>query len=186
MTFLHSIKNQMKILKLAIILNLFLPTLLLAHGPTPQKAKERITINLPVEKVWELVKHFDRISDWHSDIKSSSGDGKLESGGIRTLTFQNGEELVDELDSFSDKDHEYSFRIKKENVKALPVSSYSVTLQVTPGENENTSVVNLKSRFYRGDTGNTPTDNLNDEAAVKAMTDYFKNGLDNLKKKLEK
>jgi mxaD protein len=43
----------------------------------------------------------------------------------------------------------------------------------------------LKSRFYRGDTGNSPPENLNDEAAVNAMNQFFKNGLAGLKQKLE-
>jgi mxaD protein len=175
----------MNIRKLGITTLFCLPALVIAHGPTPQKAKESITINVPVDRVWETVKQFDKISEWHSDIKVSKGDGKLESGGSRTVTFQNGEELVDELDFYSEKDHEYSYRIKKENVKAIPVSSYSVTLQVVPGDSQGSSTINLKSRFYRGDTGNTPPDNLNDEVAVKAMTEHFKNGLTSLKQKLE-
>lgn len=175
----------MKKLILTSFCILLISPLLFAHGPTPQKAKENITINAPVEKVWAIVKQFDKLSDWHSDIKASSGDGKLESGGIRTITFQNGEQLSDELDFFSDKDHEYSYRIKQENVKALPVSSYSVTVQVVAGDKPDTSIVNLKSRFYRGDTGNTPPDNLNDEAAVKAMTAHFTNGLASLKQRIE-
>lgn len=180
------LERTMKIHKLFITLIFFLPIALFAHGPTPQKAKESITINAPVDKVWEVVKQFDKISEWHSDIKTSSGDGKLESGGTRTLTFQNGEELSDELDAFSEQDHEYSYRMKKDNVKALPVSSYSISVQVGSGENSSDSIVTLKSRFYRGDTGNTPSDQLSDEAAVAAMNAYFKNGLNSLKQKLEK
>lgn len=133
-----------------------------------------------------MIKQFDGIDNWHKDINKSAGDGKLESGGTRTLTFQNGEQIVDELDFYSDKDHEYSYRLKTENVKALPTSSYSVTVQLTAGDNADSSVVTFKSRFYRGDTGNTPPEQLNDEAAVKAMTAYFKNGLESLKQKLEK
>lgn len=165
---------------------MFFPSLLLAHGPTPQKAKESITINVPADKVWDVVKQFDGIANWHSDIKNSTGDGKHESGGMRTLTFENGEQLVDELDFYSDKDHEYSYRLKTENVKALPTSSYSVSVLVAPGNAANTSIVTFKSRFYRGDTGNTPPENLNDEAAVKAMNSFFRNGLSSLKQKLEK
>lgn len=169
-----------------VIFFLLFPGFLWAHGPTPQKAKESIAINVPVDKAWELVKQFDSIANWHSDIKNSAGDGKLESGGMRTLTFQNGEQLVDELDFYSDKDHEYSYRLKTENVKALPTSSYSVSVLVAPSDAANTSIVTFKSRFYRGDTGNTPPEHLNDEAAVKAMNDFFKNGLNSLKQKLEK
>ncbi|WP_416183037.1 SRPBCC family protein [Methylicorpusculum sp.] len=89
------------------------------------------------------------------------------------------------MDYYSDKDHEYSYRQKIENIKALPVSSYSLELQVSPGQDASSSTVTLKSRFYRGDTGNTPPENLTDEAAVKAMNAFFKNGLNGLKKKME-
>lgn len=164
---------------------LLLPLSALAHGPTPQKAKESITLNSTADTVWEAVKRFDGIANWHPDVKHSQGDGKHESGGTRTITLQNGGQLVEELDFYSDAGHEYSYRLKTENTQAFPVSSYSVTLQVTPGADANSSNVVLKSRFYRGDTGNTPPESLNDEAAVKAMNLFFKNGLEGLKQKLE-
>ncbi|MDO9106565.1 MAG: SRPBCC family protein [Methylovulum sp.] len=165
---------------------LLFPLLSLAHGPTPQKAKESVSINAPIATVWETVKAFGSIANWHPDIKQSTGDGKHESGGTRTITLQNGGQLLEELDYYSDKDHEYSYRLKTENVQAFPASSYSVTLKVLPGIDTGNSNVELKSRFYRGDTGNTPPEHLNDEAAVKAMNAFFKNGLDGLKQKLEK
>lgn len=156
-----------------------------AHGPTPQKTKESITLNAPVAKVWAVIKGFGAIADWHPDLKKSEGDGNNQSGGKRTLTFQNGETLVEELDYYNDAEHEYSYRLKTENTKAFPTSSHTVEIKVVHGDAADTSVVTLKSRFYRGDTGNTPPDNLNDEAAVKAMTQFFKNGLNGLKSKVE-
>jgi mxaD protein len=156
-----------------------------AHGPTPQKAKESITINAPVTKVWAAVNQFDDIATWHPDLKKSEGDGKNQSGGLRTLTFKNDATLVEELDYYNEAEHEYSYRLKTENTAALPTSSHSVELKVTHGESADSSIVTIKSRFYRGDTGNTPPENLNDEAAVKAMTQFFKNGLNSLKTKLE-
>lgn len=165
---------------------LLFPVTSLAHGPTPQKAKESVTINLSVDEVWNAVKQFDAIASWHPDVKVSSGDGKNASDGIRTITLQNDGRLVESLDFYSDKDHEYNYRLKTENVTAFPVSSYTINFQVTAGDNANTSEVILKSRFYRGDTGNTPPENLNDAAAVKAMNAFFKNGLAGLKQKLEK
>jgi mxaD protein len=156
-----------------------------AHGPTPQKAKESIIINAPADAVWNEVKQFDAISTWHPDVKASQGDGKHESGGTRTITLQNDGQLVEELDYYNDQQQEYSYRLKTENVKAFPASSYSIELQVKAGDDAGHSVVTLKSRYYRGDTGNTPPENLNDEAAVKAMTQFFRNGLAGLKQKLE-
>jgi mxaD protein len=176
----------MKFTPAALIAFLLFPVASLAHGPTPQKAKESVVINAPVDAVWAAIKQFDGISGWHPDVKESTGDGKHESGGTRTITLQNGGQLVEELDFYSDKDHEYSYRLKTENVQAFPTSSYSIAMQLTAGETADSSVVTLKSRFYRGDTSNTPPENLSDEAAVKAMDAFFKNGLSGLKQKLEK
>ncbi len=176
----------MKCLPLLLLSSLLLPVTSSAHGPTPQKAKESITINAPVDKVWQAVKQFDAIASWHPDVKASSGDGKNASDGSRTITLQNDGLLVETLDYYSDKDHEYNYRLKTENVTAFPVSSYTTNLQVRAGDEADTSVVTLKSRFYRGDTGNTPPDHLNDAAAVQAMNSFFKNGLAGLKRKLEK
>ncbi len=165
---------------------LLFPVTSLAHGSTPQKAKESIIINASVETVWNAIKQFDAIASWHPDVKASSGDGKNASDGIRAITLQNDGQLVESLDFYSDKDHEYNYRLKVENVTAFPVGSYTTNLQITAGADANTSVVTLKSRFYRGDSGNTPPENLNDAAAVKAMNAFFKNGLMGLKQKLEK
>lgn len=168
------------------LLALTLPQVSMAHGPTPQKAKESIVINASINKVWDLVKEFSAIAQWHPDVKSSQGDGRHESGGMRTLVLQNGGELTDELDFYSDKDHEYSYRLKKENTQAFPVSSYSISLQVTPAPEADKTLITLKSRFYRGDTSNSPSESQNDAAAVTAMNAFFKHGLDGLQQKMAK
>ncbi|MBL6987872.1 MAG: SRPBCC family protein [Methylobacter sp.] len=173
-------------LPLILLSFLLFPATSLAHGPTPQKASESITINAPVDEVWNAIKQFDAIASWHPDVKASSGDGKNASDGTRTITLQNDGQLVESLDFYSDKDHEYNYRLKVENVTAFPVGSYTTNLQAKAGADANTSVVTLKSRFYRGDSGNTPPENLNDAAAVKAINAFFKNGLTGLKQKLEK
>ncbi|TRW94539.1 SRPBCC family protein [Candidatus Methylobacter oryzae] len=175
--------NRLPLILLGFLL---FPVASVAHGPTPQKAKESITINASVDTVWNVIKQFDAIANWHPDVKASSGDGKNAPDGIRTITLQNDGQLVESLDFYSDKDHEYNYRLKVENVTAFPVGSHTTNLQVTAGDDANTSVVTLKSRFYRGDSGNTPPENLNDAAAVKAMNAFFKNGLIGLKQKLEK
>ncbi|WP_150047681.1 SRPBCC family protein [Methylomonas rhizoryzae] len=156
-----------------------------AHGPTPQKAKQSVTIAASADKVWQTVKQFDAIASWHPGVKSSEGDGNNQSGGKRTLVFANGGSIVEELDYYNEAEREYSYRLKTENPAAFPTSSHSVELKVAAGEAPNTSVVTLKSRFYRGDTGNTPPDNLNDAAAVQAMTEFFEQGLNGLKSRVE-
>lgn len=157
-----------------------------AHGPTPQKAKESINIHASVASVWAAVKDFDGIANWHPALKGSQGDGKNQSGGTRTLTFQNDQTLVEELDYYNDAEHEYSYRLKTENVQALPTSSHTVEIKVIHGDSADSSIVTLKSRFYRGDTGNTPPAHLSDDAAVAAMIGFLQDGLKGLKAKLEK
>jgi mxaD protein len=78
----------------------------------------------------------------------------------------------------------YSYRLAKENVDAMPVSFYSATIEVKPGANGG-SEVEWIGRFYRADTGNFPPPEKSDEAATKAMTDFFRAGLEALKQKAE-
>ena len=64
------------------------------------------------------------------------------------------------------------------------MSSYTTAIQLI-AEGDKTKV-KWKSRFYRGDTSNSPPERLNDEAAVKAMNSFIMNGLEGLKEAVEK
>ncbi len=154
-----------------------------AHGPTPKKADKSIVINASIDKVWDVIKNFDKISDWHPDVLSSAGDGKNKSGSERSITLKSGV-LEEGLDYYSGTDYEYNYRLKTENTDVFPVSSYTTAIQLI-AEGDKTKV-KWKSRFYRGDTGNTPPKRLNDESAVKAMNNFILNGLEGLKAELEK
>lgn len=79
----------MKRLPLMLLSFLLFPVNSLAHGPTPQKGLESITINGSVDAVWDVIKQFDAIASWHPDVKASSGDGKNASDDIRIITLQN-------------------------------------------------------------------------------------------------
>lgn len=153
-----------------------------AHGPTPQKADESIMINTSIDKVWAVIKNFDQIASWHPDVKSSSGDGNNASGGVRSMTLASGA-LQESLDYYSETDHEYNYRLKAENTDVFPVSSYTMAIQLI-AEGDKTQV-KWKSRFYRGDTGNSPSKKLDDEAAINAMNRFILNGLKGLKETVE-
>ncbi len=154
-----------------------------AHGPTPQKADKSIIIDAPIEKVWEVIKYFDDMALWHPDVISCTGDGKNKSGSERKLTLESGI-LEEGLDYYSDKDHEYNYRLKTENTEVFPVSSYTTAIQLIAEGNK--TKVKWQSRFYRGDTSNTPPKSLSDEAAVKAMNSFIESGLQGLKDAVEK
>lgn len=78
----------------------------------------------------------------------------------------------------------YSYRIDKVDVKVLPVNNYSSTITVLPAEGGK-STVEWRGAFYRGYPNNDPPPELNDDAAIKAVTALYRKGLDNLKKKFE-
>ena len=164
-------------------LSMLLAGAALAHGPTPQKVSETITIKAKPDAVWKLAGDFAGIKDWHPAVETSEGAKDNTDGGTRTVTLKNGGVLKESLDDYKADGFTYSYRLGDADLKALPVSSYSATLTVSPdGEG---SKVEWMGRFYRGDTGNEPPENLSDAAGKEALTKYFGEGLKGLKAKVE-
>ncbi|BDA85160.1 MxaD family protein [Aureimonas sp. SA4125] len=153
-----------------------------AHGPTPQKMDQSITIAAPAEKVWAVVGDFAGIAAWNPAIKSAEATGGTERGATRSLTLEKGA-ITESLDSYSAERRVYSFRLSRENVAAFPVSFYTAKITVTEAGDEST--VRWIGRFYRGDTGNFPSPEQDDAAATTAMTDYIETALAGLKTKVE-
>ena len=155
----------------------------LAHGPTPQKVEESIIITAPPEAVWKVLGSFGGIADWHPLVKSATATGGDAAGAERVLTLAKGE-VGEGLDEYDAPARRYGYRMSKENIEALPVSFYTATIEVkeAPGGSE----VLWIGRFYRADTTNEPPEEYNDEAAIAAMTDFFKQGLEGLKAKVGK
>ena len=78
----------------------------------------------------------------------------------------------------------YGYRLSKENIETLPVSFYTASISVKAGA-AGGSEVEWTGRFYRADTTNEPPEHLNDAAAVKAMSDFMRVGLQGIKDKAE-
>jgi mxaD protein len=154
-----------------------------AHGPTPQKVEEKIEIAAPPEKVWGIIKDFAKVSDWNPVVSKSEGTGGNENGATRTITLKTGD-LQEGLDYYSEKEMTYLYRLSKEKVDVLPVSSYTAEITVKPSASGG-SLVTWIARLYRADTGNEPAPDKNDAAAVKAMKAYLTEGLQGLKAKAE-
>ena len=155
----------------------------LAHGPTPQKVGQSVTIKASPDAVWKVAGDFAGIGRWHPQAAKAEGSAGGAEGGSRTLTLKNGGTLAESLDEYKPEGRTYSYRMSEADLKALPVSSYSATLTVTP-EGDGSKVEWL-GRFYRGDTGNEPPEDLSDEAGRAAMNRYFSEGLQGLKAAVE-
>jgi mxaD protein len=155
----------------------------LAHGPTPQKVDHTVTIHASPDAVWKVVGPFSGIGAWHPDVAKVEATGGDAEGGVRKVTLKTGGTLVEGIDEWKGPEHTYSYRMSDPDLKALPVSSYSATLTVAPDGDG--SKVEWMGRFYRGDTGNEPPEDLSDAAGREAMNRYFAAGLKGLKAKVE-
>jgi len=155
-----------------------------AHGPTRQKVTEKIEINASADVVWALIGNFADAS-WLPMVESSEGDEGTEKGAKRTLTLGPDIKIHETLKKYNANKMMYSYRIPvaTHDVNILPVTNYSSTLSVK--ENGSGSIVTWKGAFYRGYPNNDPPAELNDEAAVKAVSELYRVGLAHLKELAE-
>lgn len=154
-----------------------------AHGPTRQKITVSQEINAPAEKVWAVVGNFQDMS-WHPAVAKTEGKGGNAANATRTLTLQGGGTIQELLGKHEPEKMSFHYYIEKVDVKVLPVTNYSSWLTVIP-DGPGKSKVEWRGAFYRGYPNNNPPPELNDEAAIKAVTAVYKAGLEGLKKKME-
>lgn len=155
-----------------------------AHGPTRQKVTESVTINAAPDAVWAKVKDFGALHTWHPAVESTTAPDGNKAGSRRTLKLKGGGTVVEELETYSEADKSFSYRMKEAG--PIPVTNYSSTLTVKAGSAAGTSTVEWRGAFYRGFPGNDPPADKNDDAAVAAITNIYKTGLANLKTVAEK
>lgn len=175
----------MKTLFAALVAGLvaFVPMTASAHGPTRQKVTETVEINAPADKVWAVVSNFQDMS-WHPAVEKTEGEGGSEIGATRKLTLKGGGVLEEGLEKFDAAKMMLFYRLEKDDVAVLPVTNYSsrITVKDLGGDK---SEVTWWGAFYRGYPNNDPPPELNDEAAINAVTGVYKSGLEALKAKIE-
>ena len=69
--------------------------------------------------------------------------------------------------------------------KVEPIAWYNWNISLKKND-DGTSTVLCKAAFYRAYVNNDPPPELNEAAAIKAVTEFFQAGLSNLKSTLEK
>jgi len=154
-----------------------------AAPPQTLKVVETVEIRAPVEKVWAAVKDFDGLHKWHpgfsSDVLVSGADGKP--GAVRKLTVKDGPSFTERLLGYDDAHHSYRYMIVE---SPLPITNYSSTISVRPGQAGMTKVV-WSGSFKRKNASDDPPEAESDAGAIKLVTGVYRGGLDNLKKMLE-
>lgn len=155
-----------------------------AHGPSRQRVEERITVDVPAAKAWALIGDFNGLHRWVPAVAESVATNGNDPGSERTLTIKGGEQLKESLEAYDPATMTLRYRMKTPNVKVLPVNNYSATIFVTE-EGPSRSTVHWKGAFYRGYMNNDPPAELNDDAAIKAVSGLYQASLANLKKVIE-
>ncbi len=158
-----------------------------AHGPTRQKVSESIDIDAPPAAVWAVAGDFQSADSWMPMVESSSGEGGNGEGATRTLVLGGGAGEVNEVIKRYDAERMImSYRIPQatHDVNVFPVSNYSSTLSVRANDSGG-STVTWRGAFYRGYMNNDPPENLNDDAAVAAVSGLYQAALKGLKERVE-
>lgn len=157
-----------------------------AHGPSRQKVEITVDVDAPADKVWARIGNFHDMS-WHPAVANTAGEGGNVVGAARVLTLQgDGTATInEELTRYSAEKMSYSYKITAVDVKVLPVTNYTSHLTVS-ANGEGKSKVEWRGAFYRGFPNNDPPPELNDEAAINAVTGVYQGGLDALKAAMEK
>ena len=155
-----------------------------AHGPTRQKAEESIVINAPAAKVWALVGDFNGLDKWVPPVEASSATNGNTVGSVRTLSITGGEKLNEVLESYDAGAMKLGYKMREPNTKVLPANNYSANITVA-AQGATASKVTWRGAFYRGFMNNNPPAELNDDAALKAVSGLYKVSLEKLKKVAE-
>ena len=175
-----------KLLRICSWSLIVVPALGLADALTRLKLTEQTEIKAPPAKVWEMIKDFCSISNWHPAIANCVSEGGNAAGAERVLTLkQEGNPRIDEeMLTYDEAAMTFKYKIKKVDPKVLPVTSYSSFMSVRPN-NKGGSIVSWNGDFCRGYPNNNPPPELNDQAAIKAVTGIYQSGLASLKKLAE-
>ena len=167
---------------LLVVFGLLIPAMAMAHGPTRQKVTLTTEVAAEPAEVWAAIGDFQDLT-WHPAVVSQTGEGGNEIDATRQLYLSDqgadGPTIDEVLYKYDAEKMTYSYRITEVAVEVLPVTNYSSHLTVKPLDGGG-SLVEWRGAFYRGYPNNDPPPELNDEAAISAVTGVYQAGLDAL------
>ena len=155
-----------------------------AHDAQRVKYVASVQIAAPAARIWSVIGHFHDLS-WDNQVARTSGAGGDTPDAKRTVTLKSGAVLPDEeLERYEPENFTYATFLPHVDVKALPVTNFSSILVVLP-QPDGTSRVEWRCAFYRGFPNFGPPPELNEAAAIKAVTALTQPALDGLKARME-
>ena len=155
-----------------------------AHDAQRVKYVASVHIAAPAAKIWAVIGHFHDLS-WDNQVAKTSGSGGDTPDSTRTITLKSGAVLPDEeLERYEPENFTYATFLPHVDVKTFPVTNFASILVVLP-QPDGGSRVEWRCAFYRGYPNFGPPPELNEAAAIKAVTALTQPALDGLKAKME-
>lgn len=127
-------------------------------------------VNVPADKLWELIGGFNALQDWHPAVEKSESKGQGK-GATRTLSLAGGGTIVERLEEVNDNEHVYTYSIMD---SPLPVANYVATIRVRDEGDGKKSIVEWSGEF-------NPS-GASEQDAMKVVEGIYQAGLENLKK----
>jgi hypothetical protein len=133
-------------------------------------------LSAPVEDVWEIVRDFNGLPNWHPGIKASEiedGCGPECTacvGSVRHFQLANGEWMREQLLALSDLDFSVTYSILETGMK---LKNYVATLKLTP-------VTATDETFAEWEAVFDVTDPAAEEETAETVHSVFESGLENL------
>ena len=155
-----------------------------AHDAQRVKYVASVRIAAPAARVWSMIGHFHDLS-WDRLVASTTGPGGDTPDATRTITLKTGVVLPnEELERYEPANFTYATFLPHVDVKMFPVTNFSSILVVLP-QPDGGSRVEWRCAFYRGYPNFGPPPELNEAAAIKAVSSLTQPALDGLKARLE-
>jgi hypothetical protein len=155
-----------------------------AHDAQRVKYVASVHIAAPPEKVWAVIGHFQDLG-WDNLVAKTSGKGGDVPDATRTVTLKSGVVLPgEELERYEPQNFTYATFLPHVDPKVFPVTNFATILVVLPSP-DGGSKVEWRCAFYRGYPNFNPPPELNEAAAIRAVSGYTQPALDGLKAKLE-
>lgn len=158
-----------------------------AHAHDAQRVKyvAAVRIAAPAAKIWSVMGHFHDLS-WDALVAKTTGTGGDSPDATRTIVLKSGVVLPDEeLERYEPQTFTYATFLPHVDVKVFPVTNFSSTLVVLP-QPDGASRVEWRCAFYRGYPNFGPPPELNEAAAIRAVSAITQPALDGLKARLER
>ncbi len=145
---------------------------------------EMIEINAGPVEVWNLVKRFDGLVNWHPAFSGSplvkGKDGQV--GAVRALTLKDGPTFTEELIAFNEQGMTYTYDIVE---SPLPIDQYQASLTVK-ANTAGGSTVTWIGTFKRKNPRDNVPEAESDAGTMKLISGAYQAGLQTVKKMLEK